>query len=1028
MSSNDGNNQRDDSFSTFSSNPAEFLQVLSQPVANNNGNISMPPTLMWQNQLVGPQYIQPTLPPQQPQPQLYNDYMFNMHTQNAYASPAATPETYSVLPVGHGNFLKVYHCTDNGVNGGLVNDGNVYQHAVHQAQAYHLQSPQSPPASTTQVFNSYELFSSNTVMPVHDNQSINLNAEVNIHPQSYPQQMQQSPPSLLMMNNTSIHDEQTANTNCTTNMIINKLVNNWSPNLTGGTYSQFGTPLSQLSTQSPLNNNDSLQQSNVMLDANICHGNSPHANTQVFGVIDDCNAATMPISLLHQNPEQIQPTPVLSSTQTFIDKHTLSKQNYNERINIVNANLHIPPIPSVNNQTEVKKRIVAEVKPMPLTYSDVLSKGNSSKIFHHSNQHLHKSGKSSGVANNRKSENKNSLDSNNVQHKRHGYIEDALLQNKTRRPAVYDNKENLQQQNSNSKISKRVNKSRIKTITNDINVQQKQNMQKPTQKPVATTADINKKRANSKQMNTDDATDLGKNRKTGITEKDINSYYNVSPKDDDYFEHKKKTNSISSASSTASTSSASSSSVSSNISHNSTAKNSTRKTNKSSNYYSNSHTYNSSGGNNHKARYNHSTSYSYSSKRNRGANYSSSHGSLNNGPNRNYELAKKLLTTWLEYMIKILNWLFYLVYDIIVLGFSMFYDRMLTAYDSSLIFVKQLRKDLKQNSDKPSIWIKNYWRKFDGRFEKNSNWAFWRKFYKKKPPDVPTESFKSGRLPQTGEEAMYSLLNCKGKDAYSILGVPANSSPEQIRKHYKKIAVLVHPDKNKQAGAEEAFKVLQRAFELIGEPENRLAYDQSLVEALHAEKAWTELHDLLSQLQTKITEAANTIRCSTCGLRHPRKQIDRPHYAARDCASCKIRHSAREGDIWAETSFMGLRWKYLALMEGKVYDITEWANCQKGALSHLEPNSHMVQYRIVRGAQQQQQQQQTQQQRQQQSPQNSQKYNSYSAGGSGKFNRDIPQSDTSLHDFLDNLYSGQNPNQPNSSAYASSSRKRSRRN
>lgn len=64
-----------------------------------------------------------------------------------------------------------------------------------------------------------------------------------------------------------------------------------------------------------------------------------------------------------------------------------------------------------------------------------------------------------------------------------------------------------------------------------------------------------------------------------------------------------------------------------------------------------------------------------------------------------------------------------------------------------------------------------------------------------------------------------------------------------------------------------------------------------------------------------------------------------------------------QGDIWAETSFFGLRWKYLALMEGKVLDITEWANCQKGALSHLQPNSHIVQYRIVLGGQQQQQQQ-----------------------------------------------------------------------
>jgi len=53
---------------------------------------------------------------------------------------------------------------------------------------------------------------------------------------------------------------------------------------------------------------------------------------------------------------------------------------------------------------------------------------------------------------------------------------------------------------------------------------------------------------------------------------------------------------------------------------------------------------------------------------------------------------------------------------------------------------------------------------------------------------------------------------------YSILGVGPSCSQEQIRKHYKKIAVLVHPDKNKMAGAEEAFKVLQRSFELIGEP------------------------------------------------------------------------------------------------------------------------------------------------------------------------------------------------------------------
>lgn len=55
-----------------------------------------------------------------------------------------------------------------------------------------------------------------------------------------------------------------------------------------------------------------------------------------------------------------------------------------------------------------------------------------------------------------------------------------------------------------------------------------------------------------------------------------------------------------------------------------------------------------------------------------------------------------------------------------------------------------------------------------------------------------------------------------------------------------------------------------------------------------------------------------------------------------------------------QTSCFGFRWKYLALMEGQVYDITQWALCQRGALSHLQANSCVVQYKIVLGGNQQQ--------------------------------------------------------------------------
>lgn len=50
---------------------------------------------------------------------------------------------------------------------------------------------------------------------------------------------------------------------------------------------------------------------------------------------------------------------------------------------------------------------------------------------------------------------------------------------------------------------------------------------------------------------------------------------------------------------------------------------------------------------------------------------------------------------------------------------------------------------------------------------------------------------------------MKRLLSCRGKDAYCILGLRADCSDEEIRRYYKRQAVLVHPDKNTAYGAEE---------------------------------------------------------------------------------------------------------------------------------------------------------------------------------------------------------------------------------
>ncbi|CAG7703272.1 unnamed protein product [Allacma fusca] len=206
------------------------------------------------------------------------------------------------------------------------------------------------------------------------------------------------------------------------------------------------------------------------------------------------------------------------------------------------------------------------------------------------------------------------------------------------------------------------------------------------------------------------------------------------------------------------------------------------------------------------------------------------------------------------------------------------------------------------------------------------------------------------RILASGEEALKRLLSVKGQDPYSILGVRSDSTDETIRRYYKKQAVLVHPDKNLVPGAEEAFKILARAFELVGEPAKRFEYHRQLLEAHQKERVFGEIGNLLEQLRKKMESVTNTIRCTKCNSRHNKVRTDRPLFAARYCAQCRINHAAREGDLWAEKKgLFGFSRQYYACMDSSIWEVNEWASCQKKNLKHLQPDSHNVMYRLVAG-------------------------------------------------------------------------------
>uniref|UniRef100_A0A2C9UU69 J domain-containing protein n=1 Tax=Manihot esculenta TaxID=3983 RepID=A0A2C9UU69_MANES len=157
----------------------------------------------------------------------------------------------------------------------------------------------------------------------------------------------------------------------------------------------------------------------------------------------------------------------------------------------------------------------------------------------------------------------------------------------------------------------------------------------------------------------------------------------------------------------------------------------------------------------------------------------------------------------------------------------------------------------------------------------------------------------------TFEVYIASEVNCNGEiDLYSVLGLKPSADRNAVKKQYKKMAVLLHPDKNKTVGADGAFKLVSEAWTVLSDNLKRSSYDLKRTKLMASSVAQTNFSSVHTAGVTGYNKFSNS--SSTHGL----------DTFWTVCTSCKVQYEYLRKYVNKRLSCKNCRGTFIAVETG----------------------------------------------------------------------------------------------------------------